>query len=102
MGLIVCLHVLSLAAEAGDKEGDDEVIGIDALQQSTTRVFIDLLKHGDGFEHEGDIDFAGGAMLDDIAYRRLSVNMQQWEAGTQKIGHVLVDIAGVVARAWRE
>src|ERR1700674_5050605 len=108
MGIIVRFHAPTLtlapapAAEASSREGDDEVIGIDALEQSPTRVFIDLLKHWYGFEHEGHIDFAGGALLDDIAYRRFSVNLQQRKAGIQEIGHVLVDIAGVVARAWRE
>src|ERR1051326_5995614 len=106
MGFVVRSHVLSPTAaptaETDSWKRDDEVIGLDVLQQSSPRVFIDLLKHWNSLEYEGHLDFMGGTLLDCIAYRRFSIDMQQWEAGVQEIDHVLVDVAGVVARAGRE
>src|SRR5579859_6728486 len=106
MSFVVRFHVLPFAstpaAKTGSRERDDEMISLDVLQQSPPRVFIDLLKYRNGLEYEGHLDFVGRTLLDHIAYRRLSIDMQQWEAGIQEIDHVLVDVAGVVARTGRE
>src|SRR6266702_5609852 len=61
--LVVRSHPLLPTSEGVYREGDEQVVSVDGLQQPQPGVFVYLFETGYSLEHKGQVDFEGGRVL---------------------------------------
>src|SRR6266700_5953142 len=61
--LVVRSHALLLAPQGVNREGDNQVVSINGIQQPQSGVFVYLFETGYSLEHKGQVDFEGGRVL---------------------------------------
>lgn len=61
--LVVRSHPLLPTSEGVYREGDEQVVSVDGIQQPQPGVFVYLFETGYSLEHKGQVDFEGGRVL---------------------------------------